>query len=171
MATMNDIEIYLDTRTAEQWGQVTRVIPKGFVCVELGEAQAKLKIGDGVGTYAQLPYIGGDMAEYYTKTEVDSAISTAITQIGNVFTLKGRVDSVENLPAENVKAGDVYLVGAESDTEFQEYYWTGTAWDYMGKTNSVDLSDYYTKTEIDTMLEDYVKTSDKLILNCTLGDA
>lgn len=171
MATMNNVEIYLDSRTAVQWAQVTRVIPKGFVCVELGDSSAKIKVGDGTSTYAQLPYVGGDLAEYYTKTEVDSAISTAITQIGSVFTLKGRVDSVESLPAENVSAGDVYLVGAESDTEFQEYYWTGTAWDYMGKTTSTDLSGYYTKTEVDDMLAEYVKTSEKLVLDCTLGDA
>lgn len=170
MVTMNNIEIYLDTRTAAQWAQVTRVIPKGFVCVELGESASKIKIGDGASTYPQLPYIGGDMAEYYTKTEVDDAISTAITQIGNIFTLKGRVDNVESLPTENVNTGDVYLVGAESDTEFQEYYWTGTAWDYMGKTTSVDLSGYYTKTEVDELLAEYVKTNDKLVLNCTLGE-
>lgn len=170
MVTMNNIEVYLDTRTAAQWAQVTRVIPKGFVCVELGDGSAKIKVGDGTSTYAQLPYVGGDLAEYYTKTEVDSAISTAITQIGSVFTLKGRVDNVESLPAEN-KAGDVYLVGAESDTEFQEYYWTGTAWDYMGKTTSADLSGYYTKTEVDDILAEYVKTSEKLVLDCTLGDA
>ena len=171
MATMNNVEIYLDSRTAAQWALVTRVIPKGFVCVELGETASKIKIGDGVQTYAQLPYIGGDMAEYYTKTEVDTAISTAITQIGNIFTLKGRVDNIESLPTENVSAGDVYLVGAESDSEFQEYYWTGTAWDYMGKTTAVDLSGYYTKTEIDDMLTEYVKASEKLILDCALGDA
>lgn len=171
MITMNNTEIYLDSRTAAQWAQVTRVIPKGFLCVEFGESSSKIKIGDGVQTYAQLPYIGGDMAEYYTKDEVDSAISTAITAIGSVFTLKGRVDSVGSLPAENVKTGDVYLVGAAGNSEFQEYYWTGTAWDYMGKTTEVDLSGYYTKTEVDNLLGGYVKASDKLVLNCTLEDA
>ena len=80
------------------------------------------------------------------------------------------MDNIESLPTENVSAGDVYLVGAESDSEFQEYYWTGTAWDYMGKTTAVDLSGYYTKTEIDDMLTEYVKASEKLILDCTLGD-
>lgn len=33
--TMNGVEIYLDTRTTAQWSSVVRVIPKGFVCVEL----------------------------------------------------------------------------------------------------------------------------------------
>ena len=170
MVTLNDIEVYLDPRTATQWAQVTRVIPKGFVCVELGESSAKIKIGDGTNTYSQLPYIGGDMAEYYTKNEVDFAISTAISQLGNVFTLKGRVDSVENLPSENVKSGDIYLVGTEGASDFSEYYWTGTAWDYMGKTTSTDLSGYYTKSEVDSLLEPCIKTTDKLILNCSLSE-
>lgn len=170
MITVNDIEIYLDSRTAEQWAQVTRVIPKGFVCAELGSNSAKIKIGDGVQTYSQLPYIGGDMAEYYTKTEADTAINNAVSQIGSVFTLKGRVNGINNLPSENVKSGDVYLVGAESSTEFEEYYWTGTAWDYMGKTTGTDLSDYYNKSEIDAMLGTCIKTTDKLILNCSLSE-
>lgn len=147
-------EIYLDSRTAEQWSNVTRVIPKGFACVELGENSVKIKIGDGVKTYSQLPYLGGDMTEYYTKTEVDSAISTAISSLGNLFTFKGRVDNVDSLPS-GAKQGDVYLVGAKGASEFQEYYWTGTLWDYMGKTTETDLTNYYTKTETDTLLNDY----------------
>lgn len=95
MAALNNAEVYLDTRTAEQWGQVTRVIPKGFVCVELGESASKIKIGDGLQTYAQLPYIGGDMAEYYTKAEVDSAISTAVSAIElSEYYTKTEVDSM-----------------------------------------------------------------------------
>lgn len=74
MITMNNTEIYLDSRTAAQWAQVTRVIPKGFLCVEFGESSSKIKIGDGVQTYAQLPYIGGDMAEYYTRAELDTIL-------------------------------------------------------------------------------------------------
>lgn len=78
MITMNGVEIYLDSRTAEQWTLVTKVIPKGFVCVELGENSSKIKIGDGVQTYAQLPYAGGDMAEYYTRAEVDTILEDYI---------------------------------------------------------------------------------------------
>ena len=195
---LNDVEIYLDSRTAVQWGLVKNVIPKGFMCVELAENKCRLKVGDGVLTYAELPYVGGDidtdkleqiLSDYYTKSETDDAISAAVQALGTLFRFKGRVDSVADLPASDNQQGDVYLVGAADASEFQEYYWTGTLWDYMGKTGSVDLSNYYTKTEVDSLLNnkanesdmtdiktrvsaiegDYIKSTDKLILNCSLS--
>ena len=224
--TMNGVEIYLDTRTTAQWGTVSRVIPKGFVCVELTtDGKCKMKCGDGVQTFADLPYIGGDLdmtainnaittalTDYYTKTETDNAISEAIGNLGTLFRFKGRVDTVNDLPVSDNQQGDVYLVGAEGANEFAEYYWTGTFFDYMGKTTSVDLTDYYKKSEVDNLLNgkvdkvegkglstedfttelknrlnslenyddtaltervatiegDYIKSTDKLILNCSI---
>ena len=152
--TMNGVEIYLDTRTTAQWGTVSRVIPKGFVCVELTtDGKCKMKCGDGVQTFTDLPYIGGDLdmtainnaittalTNYYTKTETDNAISEAIGNLGTLFRFKGRVDTVNDLPVSDNQQGDVYLVGAESAGEFAEYYWTGTFFDYLGKTISLDVS-------------------------------
>ena len=224
--TKNGIEIYLDTRTTTQWATVSRVIPKGFVCVELTtDGKCKMKCGDGVLSFADLPYVGGDLdmtqineaittalTDYYTKTETDTAISQAISNLGTLFRFKGRVDTVDNLPASDNQQGDVYLVGAEGANEFAEYYWTGTFFDYMGKTTSVDLTDYYKKSEVDNLLNnkvdkvegkrlstedfttelknkldglenyddtaltervaaiesDYIKSTDKLILNCSI---
>ena len=224
--TMNGIEIYLDTRTTTQWATVSRVIPKGFVCVELTtDGKCKMKCGDGVLSFADLPSVGGDLdmtqineaittalTDYYTKTETDTAISQAISNLGTLFRFKGRVDTVDNLPASDNQQGDVYLVGAEGANEFAEYYWTGTFFDYMGKTTSVDLTDYYKKSEVDNLLNnkvdkvegkglstedfttelknkldglenyddtaltervaaiesDYIKSTDKLILNCSI---
>lgn len=224
--TMNSVEIYLDTRTSSQWSSVTRVIPKGFICVELTtDGKCKMKCGDGVLTYADLPYVGGDLdieqisaaitnalTDYYTKSETDTAISDAIGNLGTLFRFKGRVDSTSDLPSSNNQQGDVYLVGSEDDTEYAEYYWTGTFFDYMGKTTKVDLSDYYKKSEVDNLLlskvdtvegkglstedfttelktkleslenyddtalsekiaeieADYIKSTDKLILNCSI---
>lgn len=224
--TMNGVEIYLDTRTTAQWATVVRVIPKGFVCVELtSDGKCKMKCGDGVQTFADLPYIGGDLdmtainnaittalTDYYTKTETDNAISEAIGNLGTLFRFKGRVDTVNDLPASDNQQGDVYLVGAEGANEFAEYYWTGTFFDYMGKTTSIDLTDYYKKSDVDNLLNgkvdkvegkglstedfttelknrlnslenyddtaltarvaaiegDYIKSTDKLILNCSI---
>lgn len=224
--TMNGIEIYLDTRTTTQWETVSRIIPKGFVCVELTtDGKCKMKCGDGVLTYAELPYVGGDLdmtqineaittalTNYYTKAETDTAISEAISNLGALFRFKGRVDTINDLPATDNQQGDVYLVGAEGASEFAEYYWTGTFFDYMGKTTSVDLTDYYKKSDVDNLLNnkvdkvegkglstedfttelknklnilenyddtaltervvtienDYIKSTDKLILNCSI---
>lgn len=190
--TMNGIEVYLDTRTTVAWTALSRVLPKGYPCAELtDDGKCKLKIGDGVLPFASLPYVGGDidLSAYYTKTETDTAISEAISSLGTLFKFKGRVDTVENLPADGNQQGDVYLVGTADAAEFQEYYWTGTLWDYMGKTGNVDLSEYYKKTEVDSLLNnkanesdmtdikarvsaiegDYIKSTDKLILNCAIS--
>lgn len=64
--------------------------------------------------------------------------------------LKG-VDTINDLPPSNNNSGDVYLVGVEDSTEFNEYYWTSTMWDYMGLTTEVDLSNYYNKTDINNL--------------------
>ena len=194
--TMNGVQIYFDTRTTAQWAQVSRVIPKGFICAELMTGgKCRIKIGDGVLTYAALPYVSGDidlsdvdgeistaLTNYYTKTQTDSAIAAAISGLGTLFTLKGRVDNTAALPVSGNNTGDVYLVGAVTDTEFYEYYWTGTLWDYMGKTQQTDLSGYYTKTETDALLTGYytkaqtdtalagcVKTNDTLVLSCSVS--
>lgn len=180
------VELYFDTRTSEQWSAVTKVIPKGFLCAEIiSEDKLKIKIGDGTRAYASLPYVGGEMDESAARQLVQEEIA----KLGKVFRMKGRVESTEELPSEGNEEGDVYLVGAESDTDMKEYYWTGTLWDYMG-TTMVDLSNYYTKSETDALLaekmsktegntlaakvqeleDNAVKATDTLVLSCTLGD-
>lgn len=167
---LNDVEVYLDTRTESQWNTVSdKVIPKGFPCVVLTtNNKAFIKIGDGTSTYKSLPVIGDlnitevdseiekYLTNYYTLEQTDQAINTAISSLGTVFNLKGRVDTVNDLPSKNNKSGDVYLVGTESSSEFQEYYWTSTMWDYMGITTEVDLSNYYNKTEVNNLLDNKV---------------
>lgn len=158
--TLNGVEIYLDTRTEANWLTVSKNIPKGFVCVAFvtdgSNVKTKIKIGDGTKTYSQLDYIGGDidmtdvdtaittaLANYYTKsqtytkTETDNAINAAVS---SVWKLKGRVDTVDDLPASGNKTGDIYIVGLETATNKPEYYWTGTAWEYMGQTMTIDLT-------------------------------
>lgn len=160
--TMNSVQVLHDVRTTEQWTAVgTTVIPKGYLTIELTTTgQPKAKVGNGTDTWAALPYLTAetDLSSYATKDYVDTGISSAISALGTVFTVKGRVDSVDVLPNTDNKSGDVYLVGAEDADNFAEYYWTGTLWDFMGQTTTVDLSNYYTKdatynkTEVDNLL-------------------
>lgn len=160
--TMNSVQVLHDVRTTEQWTAVgATVIPKGYLTIELtATGQPKAKVGNGTDTWAALPYLTAetDLSSYATKDYVDTGISSAISALGTVFTVKGRVDSVDGLPNTDNKSGDVYLVGAEDADNFAEYYWTGTLWDFMGQTTEVDLSNYYTKdatyskTEVDNLL-------------------
>ncbi|MBO7079697.1 MAG: hypothetical protein J6W64_07820 [Bacilli bacterium] len=49
-------------------------------------------------------------------------VSTAVSQIGNVFRIKGKVPSFSDLPAEGNQVGDVYLIGPKIDDSYDEYY-------------------------------------------------
>ena len=56
-----EVKISLKNKTTEQWAADTEVQTKGSACVEFtADGKTKLKVGDGVNTFADLPYIGGD---------------------------------------------------------------------------------------------------------------
>lgn len=78
---------------------------------------------------------GYGIEDAYTKSEIDSKISS-------VFVYKGNVDTASELPQENNKIGDVYNV---LDTD-DNYAWNGTQWDKLGGT--IDLSSYATKNDV-----------------------
>lgn len=82
---------------------------------------------------------GYGITNAYTKTEVDAKVSS-------VYKVKGSVASYDNLPTNNRVVGDVYNI---IDTG-ANYVWTGTEWDKLSET--VDLSGYYDKSDIDTLL-------------------
>lgn len=74
-------------------------------------------------------YVGiiSDLDNYYTKTEVDSKISS-------VLKYKGSVANYASLPSTDQEVGDTYNL---TDTG-HNYAWTGTLWDDLGP--AVDIS-------------------------------
>lgn len=130
-----NVKILQVTKTTAQWASVTDVISKGLLCVELDTNEKSwVKIGDGVHTYAQLPYI----------------TDAAIASLGDFLRVKGVVATTSLLPTTGNKVGDVYFVGdattAGSD-KFEEYVWTtGSAWEFIGKIS--DPPTYYGGTGI-----------------------
>jgi len=68
-----------------------------------------------------------ELADRYTKAEVDSKVSS-------VYKFKGNVANYAALPVTSLTIGDVYNL---SDTGVN-YAWTGTVWDELGTT--VDVS-------------------------------
>lgn len=62
-------------------------------------------------------------------------INKSIESLGNVFSLKGNLASVDDLPQSGNQSGDLYLVGPNQDGSYDEYYWTaGGTWEQMGST-------------------------------------
>lgn len=171
-------------KTTAEWASESTTISKGLLCVEFTtDGKTKLKVGDGTKSFADLPYTDGnvDLTQYYTKTQTDDKISAAIAAMGNVMTVKGRVDNVDALEdIVDPKPGDLYFVGLSTDPEMEEYVRTDSGkWEYMGVVaKDVDLSGYYTKEQADeitdalgtrvTTLESSAHThSNKAVLDAT----
>lgn len=82
------------------------------------------------------------LADKYTRAEVDALVSAVFKYKGTVAT---RAD-LENIPTAELSVGDCYNVEADG----ANYAWTGTVWDKLSGT--VDLSNYYTKTQVDNLI-------------------
>ena len=112
----------------------------------------------------QIQEIITNLLNYYTKAQVDELIqSIARLEIK-------LVDSVE----EVTEAGYIYLVPKESTEQkdiFDEYIFYDGKPELIG-TTQIDLSNYYTKSEVDSLLDDkadklttYTKTETDTLLD------
>lgn len=81
--------------------------------------------------------------------ELTTAEVIAMLGLGNVFTPKGSVASYSSLLLVGNTIGDVYNVldGQGIINDGENVVWNGSGWDNFGGT--VDLSNYYTKSQID----------------------
>lgn len=85
MAQINTIIILRNDSTANWLANSAVVLKKGEVGIEfLATGKAKMKIGDGQSTWAQLPYFGGESEHYYEAipAEGESHVD-AITRVVN----------------------------------------------------------------------------------------
>lgn len=82
-------------------------------------------------------------AGYQTASDVESAINDAI---GDITGFEFQI--VEELPGTGEK-GVIYLISNSGTGQniYDEYIWTGTAFEKIGTTD-VDLSGYWSKTEL-----------------------
>lgn len=99
----------------------------------------------------------------YSKSEVDGLVA-------GTYHTKGSVDAFNKLPT-NAKAGDVYniktsggidmhgnAIKAGDNVVYVVNSSTEKGWDVL--SGVVDLSGYYTKTEVDNSLKNYAKSAD-----------
>lgn len=87
----------------------------------------------------------------YTQAEVDALISAIVTL--NILV-------VQTLPTQDISTTTIYLVPkqtAETQDIYDEYIYVNNAWELIG-TTQIDLSNYYTKTQVDNLLS--AKVSD-----------
>ncbi len=84
-------------------------------------------------------------SELYTQTEIDNLI-------GGINKLTSEI--VTELPTENISTSTIYLIKKENAETYTQYMYIDDAWAELGDT-TIDLSKYYTKTEVDTKLVQY----------------
>lgn len=113
-----------------------------------------------------------EVVDNLTSTATDKALSanqgkvllgritTIEGKITSIYTPKGSKDTYEDLPTDAV-AGDVWNVIAAHGNypAGTNYAWTGTEWDALG--GSLDLSNYFNKTEVEAAIKVETDRADK----------
>lgn len=141
--------IYIDSNLSGQiWtGSAWKVI---FEQIELEEgktvsvSEAVRALSTEISDVQELvDVLNGDSS---TEGSVDYKIAAAIV---NADHLKRKI--VTELPQENIDTNTIYMISARENGEdiYNEYMYIDGKWEVLGNT-TVDLSDYYTKEEVNS---------------------
>ena len=110
-----------------------------------GSRRPRVITGNTTSTYEEIAY-KSDIPDTYTKAQIDSKIAA-------IPTLSYQV--VSELPTSNISTTTIYLLARSSSSSqpdvYDEYLYVNNQWEIIGST-STDLSNYYTKSEVDTKL-------------------
>lgn len=96
---------------------------------------------------------GSDLPINAKKVNIDLSTYAKKADVAGGVRFKDTVETYANLPTSNQQIGDLYFVNT-ADPEHdivagEAVIWNGTAWSDLGGLMSVDLSNYYNKTEAD----------------------
>ena len=97
-----------------------------------------------------------NLSNYYLKTETytQSEVNDLISQLASLS-----VEIVESLPASDISTTTIYLINVSGTNNYNQWMYINNTWANIGST-SVDLTNYYTKGQTDTLLDSKV---DKVI--------
>lgn len=99
-------------------------------------------------------YTTAEKTKLATYPENYSTVTALIdSKVASVYKYKGTVNTEAELPEADQVVGDVYHVVEKS----KEFVWDGTKWEELG--GIVDLSDYYTKSEVDSAIDTDVEAA------------
>ena len=92
-----------------------------------------------------------NLTNYYKKSETytQQEVNTLIAAIATIS-----IEVVQELPITDIQTNIIYLVPTDEpnpDNIYEEYIYVNNNWEMIG-TTKVDLSNYYTKTQTDTLL-------------------
>ena len=93
--------------------------------------------------------------EYTSEQEVQDKIQEITEQTSSGSTTpKFSIKVVTELATTNISSTTIYLLktGEEDSNLYSEYIYVNNKWELLG-TQKMDLSNYYTKEEVDKMLQ------------------
>lgn len=93
-----------------------------------------------------------NLSNYYLKTETytQSEVNDLISQLSSLS-----VEIVETLPTSDISTTTIYLINVPNTTNYAQWMYINNAWANIGST-FVDLTNYYTKSQTDTLLNSKV---------------
>lgn len=125
------------------------------VAVEIPDGSLLPAVVDGTTSAVDIETLKArvqtDLTNYYTKVETNELVSKIP---------KFAIEVVDTLPTENISNTTVYLLKSseEAPNLYTEYIYVNEAWEELG-AQTVDLSDYYTKTETDAAIQEAIAES------------
>lgn len=151
--TQNSIQLILGDEDHAVSVRGSLTISSGYNNITLRAEDGKLMIGSG-DNYKEV-LTNANLAIYATKSDLDNLSGTYATK-GSVAAISTNLETIGN--KVTVVEGKLATVGSD-DTIVTESVLANKLEDYAlkGETtpSDVDLTNYYTKDEVDTKLEDY----------------
>ena len=165
MADANKTLITLENLSAFKTNYDSQI---GYTGTEVLMTQAeKTKLGT-VAEGAQVNVLegvqvnGSDLPITAKKVNIDLSNYALKSDIVDGVRFKGVVENYAALPTNDQKKGDIYIITTADPTHEivagEAVIWDGTAWQDMGGTMTVDLSNYYNKDEADGRFAPIVHT-------------
>ncbi len=125
MATLNTRIVIRNDSTTNWLTNESAVLLKGEVGIEfLADSKVKMKVGDGVKTWTQLPYFGGEEAKTFQVSSLEEITDTELA-VGDTAIVKTAIYT----DAEN-EANNKY--------SYTGYVYNGSAWTAMDGNYNAD---------------------------------
>ena len=111
-----------------------------------------IKLSDFTNDENFITNTANNLTNYYLKTETytQSEVDTLISHLASLT-----VEIVESLPTSDISTSTIYLINIPDTTNYAQWMYINNAWANIGST-SIDLTNYYTKTQVNTLLNDKV---------------